>query len=262
MRFKDQVVVVTGAARGIGFQAALQFAQEGAKVVVNDLDPGAVDAAVEKIKAQGGVAIGVPGDVSDEQQVHANVEQILGEMKHIDVLVNNAGLYTLAPTATVTSKDWRRILSVNVDGAFFWAQTVGSKSMIPRRSGVIINIASGAGLQGIPHAAAYVTSKHALIGLTKSLAVDWGQYNIRVNAVCPALTWTEMAKSGRDKYPDMFVERQRRIPLGRACEVEEQADAILFMASPQAKSVHGHIFVVDGGVAAMSSGYAVPRDDT
>lgn len=90
------------------------------------------------------------------------------------------------------------------------------------------------------------------------MAVDWGQYNVRVNAVCPSLTWTEMAKSGRDKYPEMFEDRQRRIPLGRACDMQDQSGAILDLASGQAKSVHGHIFVVDGGVAAMSAGYSVP----
>ena len=142
---------------------------------------------------------------------------------------------------------WREVIAVNLDGTFYWSRAVAARSMIPRRTGVIVNVASLAGLVGIPNAAPYVASKHAVVGLTKALAIDWAQYNIRVNAVCPGMTWTNLSKADRARNPDMFVEREGRIPLGHAADPEEQAKAILFLASAEASHVHGSIMNVDGG---------------
>ena len=117
-------------------------------------------------------------------------------------------------------------MSINLDGCFYWAHAVARASMIPRRRGAIINVASLAGLVAIPNGAAYVASKHGVVGLTKALAIDWGRYNIRVNAVCPGMTWTDLFKADRERNPAMFIERERRIPLGRAAQPEEQAQVI------------------------------------
>ncbi|MDR5651680.1 SDR family NAD(P)-dependent oxidoreductase [Ruixingdingia sedimenti] len=260
MRFRDRVVVITGAARGIGFEAACRFATEGARVVVNDLDPAAVDRAVQLIATEGGHATALPGDVTDAAAVHAAAAQVMDRFGRIDVLVNNAGTYGLCPAHRVTAADWRRTLAVNLDGMFFWSQAVAVAAMIPARRGAIVNVASGAGMAGIPDAPAYVASKHGAIGLTKALAVDWGQYGIRVNAICPGLTWTELARSGQRQNPEMFAERERRIPLGQAATMDQQAGGILFLASDEAGSMHGTALVMDGGTMAMSSGYSVPRD--
>ena len=259
MRFKDQVVVVTGAAGGIGLATARAFAQEGAQVVVTDLTPASVAAAVSDIEAQGGRVMGLTGDVSNPQQVTEHADAVMQAFGRIDVLVNNAGIMRRGAPEQLAIEAWRQVMSVNLDGTFYWAQAVASRSMIPRRAGVIVNVASMAGLVGIPNAAPYVASKHGVVGLTKALAVDWGQYNIRVNAVCPGMTWSNLSKADLAKNPDMFVERERRIPLGHAAEPVEQAHAILFLASAEAAYVHGLIMNIDGGQVALSSGHTAPR---
>lgn len=257
MRFHEKVVVVTGGASGIGYSTAKLFAAAGARVAINDARSEAVDQAVEAIRAVGGDALAVPGDVSDIDSVNANVDEILKTWGRIDVLVCSAGVYAIEPPETASAEGWRRTMAVNVDGPFFWSQAVAARSMIPSGGGAIIIVSSIAGLGGIANNAAYVTSKHAAIGLTRSLAVDWGKYGIRVNALCPGLTETPMVKAAMDEHPERYVERRKRIPVGHSATPEDQAEAILFLASPQASSVHGLIMAVDGGTSAMSGGATV-----
>ena len=257
MRFDNQVVVITGAASGIGLATAKAFAAEGAQLALTDISPDAVSAAVETV---GGNAYGLVGDVSNPDTVGEHVEAVLDRFGHVDVLVNNAGIIRRGPTTAVSVEDWRRVMSVNVDGTFFWSQTVAVRSMISRRSGAIVNVASTSGLEAQPNSASYVASKHAVVGLTKSFAVDWGQYNIRVNAICPGVTWSNLSKADYEKNPQHYATRIPRVPLNRAAEAEEQASVILFLASPAASHVHGAILSVDGGQAALSSGHNPARD--
>jgi len=259
-RFEDQVVVITGSARGMGFAAANIFAKEGAHVVINDLAPADVEAAVRKIELSGGQAFGVAGDVSDQAQVLANVEMVMQRFGRIDVLVNNAGIVSRAKPQRIDAQSWRRMFAINVDGVFFWSQAVAVAAMVPKRAGIIVNVASVAGLTAIPHSAAYVASKHAVVGLTRALAVDWAQYNIRVNAVCPGITRKEMSAASRARAPEVYESRLQRVPLGRAAEAIDQANAIVFLASPEAAYVHGLIMNVDGGGMALASYHTVPRE--
>jgi NAD(P)-dependent dehydrogenase (short-subunit alcohol dehydrogenase family) len=261
MRFQDQVVVVTGAASGIGLATAKAFAREGAQLVLTDLSSEAVSATVAAVDEVGGHALGLVGDVSDSPTVHEHVEAAMEKFGRIDVLVNNAGIIRRGPTAEVAVEDWRLVMSVNLDGTFYWAQAVASQSMIPRRAGAIINIASIGGLVGFPNAASYVASKHAVVGLTKAFAVDWGQYGIRVNALCPGMTWSNLSKADYEKNPEHYAIRIPRIPLNRAAEPEEQANVVLFLASSDASHVNGLIMNVDGGQVALSSGHSAPRDE-
>ena len=258
MRFKDHVVVVTGAARGIGFTTAEMAAQQGALVVVCDRDAANVDAAVRKI---GGSTMGVVGDVSDLSQVQRNVAEVMHAHGRVDVLVNNAAITSYHAPEVLPEEVWRREIEVCLGGTFFWAQTVAVASMIPRRKGVIVNVGSGAALAAIPRCAAYVAAKHGVVGLTKALAVDWGQFDIRVNCVCPGLTFTELSKFVASKNPEMMRQRELRIPLQRGAQPEDVANAILFLASSEANSISGEALSVDGGTLAMSSGFSAPRDN-
>jgi NAD(P)-dependent dehydrogenase (short-subunit alcohol dehydrogenase family) len=261
MRFEDQIVVVTGAASGIGLATAKAFAREGAKLVITDLTEDSVSATVKELELDGARVMGLTGDVSDPSTVAEHVDAVMQKFGRIDVLVNNAGIIRRGPTAQVAIEDWRKVISVNLDGTFYWAQAVASRSMISRREGAIINVASIGGLVGFPNAASYVASKHAVVGLTKALAVDWGQYNIRVNAICPGMTWSNLSKADVAKNPQHYAVREPRIPLGHAAEPEEQAKAILFLASSDASHVHGLIMNIDGGQVALSSGHSAPRDE-
>jgi len=259
-RFKDRVVVITGAARGIGFATAELAAQQGGTVVICDLDPTAVETAVKAIREAGGQATGTTGDVSKLADVRRNVDEIMAAHGKIDVLINNAAINTYHPTKTMSEEIWQRELAVCLTGPFFWAQAVGVASMIPNRRGAIVNLGSGAALAALPNCVAYIAAKHGVVGLTKSLAVDWGQYNIRVNCVCPGLTFTELSKAVARQNPEMMRQRELRIPLGRGAQPIDIAQTILFLASSEADAISGVAFGIDGGTLALSSGFSAPRD--
>lgn len=259
MRFEQKVVVITGGASGIGLAAARLFAAEGAVVAINDIRAEAAEVAAGEIRGRGGRAFALAGDAADTEQVRCAVRRTVADYGRIDVLVNNAAVIAVEATEALSAANWNRTIAINLGGPFFWAQAVAVESMLPRRDGVIVNVASIAGLVGGPNMASYVASKHGVVGLTKALAVDWGPHGIRVNALCPGLTETDMVKAVRLSNPAMFADRQNRIPLGRPATPEDQAHAIAFMASSEASSVHGLIMNVDGGTVAMSSGYSVQR---
>ncbi len=176
------VAVVTGAARGIGRVVALTLAERGYAVAANDLVP--PDATLEELRDAGATALSLPGDVSDEASVRGMVRAVVDELGRVDVLVNNAGISLIEPAEETSLEDWRRVLEVNLTGPFLTCREFGG-GMLRRGSGSIVNVASVAGLLGIADRAAYNASKHGLIGLTRTLAAEWGGRGVRVNAVCP-----------------------------------------------------------------------------
>ena len=184
--------MVTGAARGIGRRVALTLAERGYAVAANDLD--APEETLKELERLGAEALSVPGDVSDEGAVRGMVGAVMGGFGRVDVLVNNAGISHISPIEETTLVDWRRVLEVNLTGPFLMCRELG-KEMLERGSGSIVNIGSVAGLLGVADRAAYNASKHGLVGLTRTLAAEWGGRGVRVNAVCPGWVKTEMDDS-------------------------------------------------------------------
>ncbi|HZC19865.1 MAG TPA: SDR family oxidoreductase, partial [Rubrobacteraceae bacterium] len=182
MALGNRVALVTGAARGIGRKVALTLAEKGYRVAANDLAP--PEGTLRELRNTGAAALSLPGDVSDEGAVRGMAEAVMGEFGRIDVLVNNAGVSLITPAEETAIADWRRVLEVNLTGPFLMSREFG-KEMLRHGSGSIVNIGSVAGLLGIADRAAYNASKHALIGLTRTLAAEWGGRGVRVNAVCP-----------------------------------------------------------------------------
>ena len=254
MGFQDRLVLITGAGSGMGLAAAKMFAAEGALVAVVDVKTETASQAVAAIQAEGGRAIAFTGDVSQRSVATDTVDALLAEHSRIDILVNNAGIATICPAETYDA--WDRILAVDLNAPFYWSQEVAAKSMIPRRQGAIVNISSLAGLVAYPGDVGYISAKAGLLGLTRSMAVEWAKYNIRVNCVCPGFTDTQIIRDMEKIDPNRYVERRKRVPMARAGRPEELAAAMLFLASDAASYITGTILNVDGGQLALSSGWS------
>lgn len=254
-RFEGKVVVITGAAGGIGRAACIRFASEGANVVAVDLPGTPLEAVVESVTAAGGKGIAVPTDVTQAAQVRNYVEQAKAAFGRIDAFFNNAGIEGWVGPSTEYPEDvFDKVIAVNVKGVW-----LGMKYVIPvmreAGGGAIVNTASVAGLSGTPTVIAYGASKHAVIGLTKSAALEFGGDQVRVNAVCPSPIETRMMRSlERGMNPDdpEAVHRMAaaNIPLGRYGEPEEVAALVAFLCSDDAKFITGGIYTVDGGSRA------------
>jgi NAD(P)-dependent dehydrogenase (short-subunit alcohol dehydrogenase family) len=245
------VAIVTGAARGIGRVVALTLAERGYRVAANDLaEP---EATLRELRDAGATALPLPGDVSDEEAVRGMVRTIVDGFGRVDVLVNNAGISHIAPAEETSPEDWRRVLDVNLTGPFLTCREFG-KAMLGQGSGGIVNVASVAGLLGIADRAAYNASKHGLIGLTRTLAAEWGGRGVRVNAVCPGWVKTEMDDEDQagGGYTDADI--RGRTPMARFARPEDIAHAVAFLADPQQSGyVNGHALSVDGGWFADGS---------
>ncbi|MBA3425778.1 MAG: SDR family oxidoreductase [Rubrobacter sp.] len=254
---ENRVAIVTGAARGIGRRVALVLAEEGYRIVANDLT--APDETLEELRSAGAEAISLPGDVSDEAAVRGMVERLMDEFGRADVLVNNAGISRIVPAEETTLDDWNRTLAVNLTGPFLTCREFG-RVMLERGTGSIVNIASVAGLLGVGDRAAYNASKHGLVGLTRTLAAEWGGRGVRVNAVCPGWVKTEMDEEDQagGGYTDADIEG--RVPMGRFATPEDIARAVAFLADPEWSGfVNGHTLSVDGGWFADGSWESLRR---
>src|SRR6202162_1463880 len=191
MRFSGKSAIVTGAASGIGKHLALAFAREGAAVAVADLDPVAGGAVAAEIEAAGGQALGVAMDVTDERAVDAGVAAVVEAFRGVDILVSNAGIQFVHPVESFPFAEWKKILAVHLDGAFLTTKAC-LKYMYAAASGSIIYMGSVHSKEASPLKSAYVTAKHGLIGLAKTVAKEAGKYNIRANVVCPGFVRTPL----------------------------------------------------------------------
>ena len=255
MRFKDKVAIVTGGGRGIGKAIALALAQEGAKVVILDkLESQLLDEVVKEAKTAGGQMIARGVDIRNEADVDAVVKEVLKEFGKIDILVNNAGIEVRAPAEEMTTEQWDSVMDTNLKAAFLLSRAVG-RNMIENRSGRIINISSMGGHAAIPLMVSYSVSKAGILQLTKSLAVEWGKYNINVNSISPGVTETPMLSQLRIQDPEAFKAREQRIPTKKVAQPEDIANAVLFLASPEADSISGEDIGVCGAIMAIHPGY-------
>jgi len=246
-----RIAVITGAAQGIGRRVAEAFAEEGYNLALADLrEPG----DTLKVATEAGAeAILLIGDISDEATVEKSAQTVMEKWGRVDVLVNNAGISFIENAEKIRAADFRRVLEVNLVAPFLLAKAFG-KVMLAQGSGSIVNVASIAGLVGVADRAAYNASKHGLIGLTRTLAAEWGGRGVRVNAVCPGWVKTEMdqADQAGGSYTDADI--TGRVPMGRFASPDDIAKAITFLADEkQSGFVNGHTLVVDGGWTADGS---------
>ena len=237
---KGKTALITGAASGIGAAIAEAFSQKGVRVGVVDLDG---DAAKTKASSLDG-ACAFACNVTDPDDVAATVEAVHNAFGHIDILVNSAGIVELAPAEDLSIAAWKKTLDVNLTGSFLVAQAVG-KHMIAAGGGKIINLASQAGTVAIEGHVAYCASKFAIIGMSKTLALEWGRHGITINTISPTVVMTELGKKAWDGAKGEAM--KALIPCGRFAEPEEIAAAAIFLASGGADMINGADLLVDGG---------------
>jgi len=248
--FEGKAVLVTGAAGGIGRAAAVQFAQQGASVVVADIDEAGLARTVEMA---GDSVTSVLGDVANEASCQAMVDATVAQTGRLDVLFSNAGISgNRAKLADITTEDWFRVLNIDLTGVFFCARAA-IPAMQESGGGVILNTASVDGLVGMPSVAHYVAAKHGVIGLTKNIALEYAADNIRAVAIAPGYIRTNMTEAGFSEEEKAVVASMA--PLNRPAEPEEVANLVLWLASDKASYVTGTCFNVDGG---MLAGFNLP----
>jgi NAD(P)-dependent dehydrogenase (short-subunit alcohol dehydrogenase family) len=249
--FTGKVALVTGAASGMGLATAQAFAEAGAAVVLADFRDDVVTAETQKLVATGRKAIAVRCDVSDDSQVESMVDRTLAEFGRLDAAFNNAGVMPrIAPTADSTREEWDRVIGINLRGV--WScMKYELRHMERQGSGAIVNNASVGALTGNPGIGSYIASKHGVVGLTRTAALEYIKRGIRVNAVNPGLIDTQIARDVVSGDEASYAEIAKNVPIGRAGRPEEIASAVLWLCSPGASYVVGHALTVDGGMTVV-----------
>lgn len=247
-----KVAIVTGGGRGLGRQMAEALAEVGANLVVCARTAERCEETAADLRRLGVQAIGLRCDVTNADDVRAMVERVKSELGRIDILVNNAGRAWVAPAASLRVEDWRKVLEVNLTGAFLCSQAAGNVMIAQGTGGKIVNIASVAGLGGampeVLDAIAYNTSKGGLINFTRDLAVKWGRYKINVNAIAPGWFPSHMSSTIVERWGDRLA---RNIPLGRIGGDGDLKGTIVYLASPASDYITGQVLAVDGGATAL-----------
>ena len=249
--FENKVALVTGAAAGMGLATAKAFAEAGAAVVLADFREESVKAEAKKLVADGHKAIAIRCDVSDDAQVEQMVSRLVSEFGRLDAAFNNAGVMArIAPTGDSSREDWDRVIGINLRGV--WScMKYELRQMQRQGSGAIVNNASVGALTGNPGIASYIASKHGVVGLTRTAALEYIKHGIRVNAVNPGLIDTQIARDVVSGNEQAYDEIAKHVPIGRAGRPDEIASAVLWLCSAGASYVVGHALTVDGGMTVV-----------
>ncbi len=249
MRFVGKVVLVTGAGSGIGRAICEAFAAEGAHVAAVDVNADGATITAAAVREQGRRALALEVDVADPESVRHAVQEVVAGLGPVDVLVNSAGVRDVASFLDLPFTEWQRVIAVNLTGTFVCSQAVAQHLARAGRGGKIVNLTSVAGLMAVPNRTAYVSSKHAVIGLTKAMAMELADRNIQVNAIAPGVVRTALTE-GYFHDPEVLAGIKRLHPAGRCGEPAEIAALVLFLASAQADFITGATIPIDGGFAA------------
>lgn len=248
--FENKVALVTGASFGIGRATAVAFAQRGAKVVIADVKEDKEGTTLKLVKDAGSEGLFLKIDVSKTADVKQMIEKTLATFNHLDFAFNNAGIEGVTmPTHECTEENWDKVLTINLKGVWLCMREE-LLHMRKQGSGVIVNCSSVAGLSGFANMPAYVASKHAMIGLTKTAALENAASGIRINAVCPGVIHTDMVDRVTGKKPEVEKQYINMEPVGRMGEPGEIAEAVVWLCSRGASFVTGHAMVIDGGFLA------------
>jgi len=250
MKVKDKVVIVTGAGSGIGKATAKHFAYHGAKVIVSDIDLEKAKKVSEEIVTNFGEALPIKANVVNYEEVENLIQHAVTAYGQLDVLVNNAGIgpKQMLKTAEYTLEDWDDVIAVNQTGVFYGMQ-LALKQMIQQGFGNIVNIASLAGLKASLNNISYTASKFAVVGMTKSAALEYAKTGIRINAICPGYTESALLDQLLATRPDMDSKLKRIIPMQRYGEASEIAEAVVWLASDSTRFITGQTITLDGGTS-------------
>ena len=252
MEFKDKIILITGAGSGIGRVTAHAFAKEGGTVIVADINEKGGAETVQQIEALGGKAMFIKNNVADYEDVVKMHQTIIDKFGQLDVAINNAGIGGIpARTHESSIKNWDQVMAVNATGVFY-CMKVQIEQMLKQGSGAIVNTASIAGLRGLPNNLAYVASKHAVVGMTKTAAMEYARNKIRINAICPVFTVTPLfdPEVMEKISAGLSSKLKKGIPMKRFADPIEMANTILWLCSDKASFVTGHAMPVDGGLTA------------
>jgi len=244
MRLDNKVAYITGAGGGIGKETALLFSEKGASVILADINKDNLNSVKEEIENLGGEALVVVVDVTSRESIEKSTEKAIEKFGKIDILINNAGINMDSLTIKMKEDKWDKVLDVNLKGTFNCCQIIG-RHMVEKENGKIINTASIGALGNIGQAN-YSASKAGVIGLTKTLSLEFARYNINVNCISPGATETQMTAGIPDKVKDFLI---KKIPLRKFAEPKEIAKAHLFMASEYSDYITGQVLFVDGGIS-------------
>jgi len=250
MNVKDKIVIITGAGSGIGAASAKLFAEHGARVIVSDLIFDNAQRTALEISQKGFSATATQADVSNFEDVEKLINETVNDFGRLDVIVNNAGIgpKKMAKVADHTLEDWDRVIAVNQTGVFY-CMKLALQQMMKQGHGNIVNIASLAGLKASGKNLSYSASKFAVVGMTKSAAIEYASKNIRINAVCPGYTQSALLDQLKMARPDMEEILLRTIPMRRFGEVDEIAQAVVWLASEETKFITGQTITLDGGTS-------------